>query len=1000
MPNNAVSQERQTASPDGLIVFRTDLDGVITYVNPAFASISGYRESDLQGQFYSRLYHPQVPGWVWDDLWKELQAGRPWTGVVQHQGKGEKAWWVRLRMGPARELGQAAGYVAVATPASTEAIAQAQAYWRAPKKRCTAAQAWRLPVWQRFLGFGLVLALPLSIAVGLLAVDVLGRIKNLSEERHGLSYVVALRALMDHLPQHRGMVAASVNGDTSFEPRLREMERYIDEDFQRLQGIDGIHGGDFKTSEALAALQSTWQELADRFRRRASPAGFTVQTETALIVSVLELVRQVGDNSGLVLDGELDSYYLVEALVGRVLPLAETLGQTRSSAAAVAAKRIFWPGQKERLVALLADFKADARGMTKALAIALAYNPELKVILEQQTKVSDQAISAFQNLLEKQLLGTAGVTAPASEVFDQGNKAVEAVFGLFDNAAPALDAIMARRHEALTTGLSWGLTGLALIISLAILGGVVLARSITRPLAMAGSVFDQIADGFYDNDWVVKRLDEIGHLLVALGIMQIKLAFDMSETRRRADEARRIQQALDYTSTPLMITDPTSRIIYVNPALVRGLDGAAKAIAEDIPGFQANSLVGHSLQESFFDRLHSLAESRTTQRNHLILGGRHFDLVVNQVISDTGDSLGSVLEWSDVTTVLTIQKELEHLVTGAQAGNLGQRLGLAGKEGFFLNLAEALNRFLATVEGAVSDTVQALERIAQGDLTGRIDNSYGGAFGSIRDHANDTVNQLAQLLRDIQATAMAVTGTSQEMAAGNANLSQRTEEQAASLEETAATMEQLTATVKQNATHAAQANQMARGAREVAERGRVLVDQVVTTMGSIAASSSHITDIITVIDAIAFQTNILALNAAVEAARAGEQGRGFSVVAAEVRNLASRSATAAKEIKGLIAASAEQVQTGSHLVTQSGHTMADIVHAVQRVTDLMAEITAASAEQSSGIEQVSKNILLMDNATQQNAALVEQAAASAEMLRGQAERLLTGVARFSVAGVG
>jgi methyl-accepting chemotaxis protein len=239
-----------------------------------------------------------------------------------------------------------------------------------------------------------------------------------------------------------------------------------------------------------------------------------------------------------------------------------------------------------------------------------------------------------------------------------------------------------------------------------------------------------------------------------------------------------------------------------------------------------------------------------------------------------------------------------------------------------------------------------------------------------------------------------------EIASGNQDLSQRTEEQASSLEETASSMEELTSTVKQNADNARQANQLAAGASEVAVKGGAVVGQVVQTMSSINESSKKIVDIISVIDGIAFQTNILALNAAVEAARAGEQGRGFAVVATEVRTLAQRSAAAAKEIKELISDSVSKVEDGTRLVDEAGSTMDEIVSAVKRVTDIMAEISAASQEQSSGIEQVNQAVTQMDEVTQQNAALVEEAAAAAESMQEQAHELTQVVGTFKLPGGG
>ena len=289
-------------------------------------------------------------------------------------------------------------------------------------------------------------------------------------------------------------------------------------------------------------------------------------------------------------------------------------------------------------------------------------------------------------------------------------------------------------------------------------------------------------------------------------------------------------------------------------------------------------------------------------------------------------------------------------------------------------------------------------RIAAGDLSTPIPVAKGDSTSVMAAMAAMQGN-LAGIVAGIKESSEVIATGSKQIASGNSDLSSRTEQQASSLEETASSMEELTSTVKQNAENAKQANQLAAGASEIAVRGGEVVSQVVTTMSGINDSSKRIADIIGVIDGIAFQTNILALNAAVEAARAGEQGRGFAVVASEVRNLAQRSAAAAKEIKDLITESVRQVGNGTALVDEAGKTMQEIVVAVKRVTDVMAEIASASREQGVGIEQVNQAVTQMDETTQQNAALVEQAAAAAESMREQAEQLAHAVSVFKLAQV-
>jgi len=351
-----------------------------------------------------------------------------------------------------------------------------------------------------------------------------------------------------------------------------------------------------------------------------------------------------------------------------------------------------------------------------------------------------------------------------------------------------------------------------------------------------------------------------------------------------------------------------------------------------------------------------------------------------------------------IDAISALIRDAKLLSVAASKGNLTARADENQHHGDYRVIVEGMNATLVAVEKPINETVAALQRIANGDMSQHIMAEREGSYGIIKDNANLTMERLTEIVTNIKTAVESINTAAKEIAAGNTDLSQRTEEQASSLEETASSMEELASTVKQNAENAKQANQMAAAASGVAVKGGEVVGEVVSTMSAINESSRKIVDIISVIDGIAFQTNILALNAAVEAARAGEQGRGFAVVAGEVRNLAQRSAAAAKEIKQLISDSVEKVETGSKLVAQAGSTMDEVVTSVKRVTDIMAEITAASVEQSSGIDQVNQAVAQMDEVTQQNAALVEEAAAAAESLEEQAQTLIESVNVFSLPG--
>jgi methyl-accepting chemotaxis protein len=364
------------------------------------------------------------------------------------------------------------------------------------------------------------------------------------------------------------------------------------------------------------------------------------------------------------------------------------------------------------------------------------------------------------------------------------------------------------------------------------------------------------------------------------------------------------------------------------------------------------------------------------------------------LIKETGPSLAVVLKALDAfmayetTLSRKANEDVEQVYTSSQTMML--ILGVAA-----IAIGAAVAWFITrSITAPLNKAVDVAETVASGDLSSHIEVRSGDETGRLLQALKAMNDSLLNVVSQVRTGTDEISTASGEIAAGNLDLSSRTEQQASSLEETASSMEQLTSTVKQNADNARQANTLARSASEVAVKGGDIVSQVVHTMGTINDSSRKIVDIISVIDGIAFQTNILALNAAVEAARAGEQGRGFAVVASEVRNLAQRSAAAAKEIKGLIDASVANVETGSRLVNDAGQTMGDIVSSIQRVTDIMGEITSASQEQTLGIEQINAAITQMDEVTQQNAALVEEAAAASQSMQEQAASLATVVGFF------
>ncbi len=475
----------------------------------------------------------------------------------------------------------------------------------------------------------------------------------------------------------------------------------------------------------------------------------------------------------------------------------------------------------------------------------------------------------------------------------------------------------------------------------------------------------------------------------------------LEQERTQAAHNARIRSALDTCSTNVMIADVTGHIVYMNETVIAMLRSAEADLRKVMPHFSVDSLIGRSVDDFHKDpaiQRNLLKNLRGKHCAQIRVGERAFQLTASPVITREGQREGTVVEWLDRTAELHAEQQTAELVEAAIGGDFSHRLDMQLDHAFFTQLGQGLNTIMQTIESALNDVSRVLGAVAKGDLTDRITTEYAGTLGQLKGYVNTTVDQLTQIVNEIKDSAGSIHTAAREIAQGNSDLSSRTEEQAASLEQTAASMEELTSTVRQNADNARQANQLASGASDVAQRGGGVVEEVVRTMTDIAESSNRVVDIIAVIDGIAFQTNILALNAAVEAARAGEQGRGFAVVASEVRTLAQRSSEAAREIKELIEDSVGKVQNGTQLVDQAGNTMREIVSAIKRVTDIMGEITIASQEQSSGIEQVNQAITSMDETTQQNAALVEQAAAAADSMAQQSNNLVQTVQVFRAHG--
>ncbi|WP_286069425.1 methyl-accepting chemotaxis protein [Stenotrophomonas sp. 57] len=500
------------------------------------------------------------------------------------------------------------------------------------------------------------------------------------------------------------------------------------------------------------------------------------------------------------------------------------------------------------------------------------------------------------------------------------------------------------------------LGGVALLVGIG--ASVMIGRSLTGPLARAVNLAERLSKGQLDQEFRLGGRDELTQLGEAMASVRqsVQAAIGAQLQMAEQHEAGAIRYRMDASAFP----GDFGRMVQATNSLVESHVQVELLMAEMMQRYAIGDL-SHDLPDY-------PGEKGTLTR-----------------------TLAAVKQ-----SLMAINAQIDELARAARAGDFSMRGDAAAFQYQFKAMVEHLNGMMASSQASIADVSDVLRAISHGDLTARMDGEYDGVFARMRDDANTTTAQLTGIVRGIQVAADSINNAAQELAAGNNDLSRRTEQQAANLEEAAASMEELTSTVRQNAELARQADSEAHAAGAAVRETEQAMAQMAAVMGEIDQSSARISEISTVIDGIAFQTNILALNAAVEAARAGEQGRGFAVVASEVRTLAQRAGVAAKEIKELIEDAAAKVKSGLAVTVESEAAIARVAQASSRTTQLMSDIAAASKEQAAGIEQVNEVVVQMDQVTQQNAALVEEATAASRALEEQAHALSTSVAVFQI----
>jgi len=932
---------------------RTDLKGVITYANKDFIQVSGFSESELVGSSHNIVRHPDMPAAAFADMWRSLKAGKPWTGLVKNRTKHGDFYWVVANATPVTENNQVVGYLSARRKPTREQINEAAAAYAL----FTTGNAKRLAIVD---GKVVNVSWLNTLKNRLGAITVKQRLIGLAASAFALMAVQAGLDI-DNTAQSSAMMFASLGLALPLLLGLALMiARSVTQPLaQTLHAVKEITTGNYSTyidargsnelSEVLQALKKM-QTLLSVNENALKESAIETREQAALFENQLAAINRSTGSIEFDLQGNIlavnDIFldvlgYTRDALVGLshrqlVEPAFVSSGEYE----------VFW--QRLRRGESIAGEFLRLGKQGQEIWLDATYNPILDADGKPYKVVKYAADITAQKLRNADFESQITAIGKSQGVIELGLDGT-----VLKVNQTYLQMLGYAEHELVGQHVS-----------------KVLEPAFARSEAYT-TLWNKLANGGSDMGQYKRIAKNGAEVWIQASYNPI---YDL-----KGKPYKIVNYTMDITESKLIAADNAGQIsgIHRTQGVISfELDGtitSANDLFLQLSGYTEAEIVGknHSMfVDSVYRSSHDYkvfwealrhGEAQVGQVKRIKKGGAvvWMQAIYNPILDMNGKPFKVVKYATDITeqhesaaALARAVQETKAIIEGAKAGDLSHRVLLDGKTGDIAALCEGVNAL---------------------------------------------IDKMSEVILQVREATVTINTAATEISGGNNDLSSRTEQQASSLEETAASMEELASTVKQNADNAKQASQLAVNASEVASKGGVVVDEVVETMNAINESAKRIEDIISVIDGIAFQTNILALNAAVEAARAGEQGRGFSVVAAEVRNLAQRSASAAKEIKVLIDDSAAKTARGSELVSQAGKTMQEVVNSVQQVTDIMSEIAAASVEQSTGINQVNQAVMTMDEVTQQNAALVEEAAAASESLVDQAEGLVEAVSVFKLA---
>ena len=844
-------------------------------------------------------------------------------------------------------------------------------------------ESWKM--WQKFVLVGVFVLGLAGLPFYLFLKSISSDVEIAARELNGATTVPSATRMIQMVQKHRGLNGAVLNGSNNLIAQRDAASLEVNAAADAL--IASIKGqASLKLDEEAQKIKQHW--LALNAQKDALNVPESLEKHTEVIREIINLVDAIADRSGLLLSPDGSSYFLMNLATDTVLWWTEEIGLARATGAFILGKTQISAIDREILGTKLALVRDRQERVQLTIDKLLAANPDYAPTIGEKFKEQRALVTEAMQLVRDEVVEKGKIDLDPKVYFQRMTTVIDGNYAFGQSVIKELEGRTSWRvKEAKTARMN------TLILSGLLLGAVVflawfmismIIRQIGQEPTEVVKFAKQVANGDLNATIQLRDNDE-SSIAASLQTMVNNIRMNVEQAEKIANENLRIRIALDNVSTNVMLADNDRKVIYANNAMQNMLRGAETDIRQTISAFNAGNLIGSSTDELHghtTEHKQLLSNLAATHREQLSISSKIFASALSPVFNAAGDRLGTVLEWTDRTAEVGVEREVAHIVEKAVLGDFSLRINEADKTGFFKALSANVNRLVATNEEALNELLRVLAAMAEGDLTQSIDKEFSGTFEALKVASNETVEKLSQIVADVINATDALSNAAEQISATSQSLSQAASEQAASVEETSASIEQMAAGINQNAENAKVTDGIAAKASNEANEGGEAVKHTVSAMKEIASK-------ISIIDDIAYQTNMLALNAAIEAARAGEHGKGFAVVAAEVRKLAERSQIAAREIGDLASGSVKTAERAGSLIDE-------IVPGIGRTSDLVQEIAAASQEQSAGVGQINMAMNQMNQITQQNASSSEELAATSEEMTSQAEQLMDLIGFFDI----